>query len=573
MGRYSPNFIGNYLIGCGRNNPDGEVVIHGDRRIRWRTLVERSCRLAHALRAIGVGRGDKVALVFHNTPEFIEVNFAAQLLGAIPVPVNYRFTAAELAYQVGHCDARVLLYDEAWQEAVNAALPELPAVETAINDYEALLEGQPAEDPRVSTSAEDVAVIIYTGGTTGFPKGVMLTYGAHLRMYTDLLAGILSRGARLSLTRTQEEGVAACFPLPGIKQMLPVLRTRPAKALAGHPAMLRVLKAGLSLMLTRPEIARVGYGYTINYMTPSLPFFHDASYQLLLLGPIVGNLCFILPQGQSLDVPAVLETIQRERPVFMANVPAGWKKLITHPEFQRYDLSSLRVGATGAGVCPVELKREIMERIPGIIIIDMFGQTEMTPLTSFRIDADPSTLKERSVGGAIVELRVVDEAGRDLPQGAVGEICYRSETQMKGYYKDDAATAAATTPDGWFRSGDLGYLDEEGEVRIVDRKNECINTGGEKVYPLEVEERLGRHPAVEQCCVIGVADDAWGHAVRAVVQLQAGASASADELVDFARAELAGYKVPRSVIFVDELPLSPVGKVLRAKIRQLHGAP
>jgi acyl-CoA synthetase (AMP-forming)/AMP-acid ligase II len=203
----------------------------------------------------------------------------------------------------------------------------------------------------------------------------------------------------------------------------------------------------------------------------------------------------------------------------------------------------------------------------------MFGQTEMTPLTSFRIDADPTTLKEPSVGGAIVELRVVDEAGRDLPQGAVGEICYRSETQMKGYYKDDAATAAATTPDGWFRSGDLGYLDEEGEVRIVDRKNECINTGGEKVYPLEVEERLGRHPAVEQCCVIGVADDAWGHAVRAVVQLQAGASASADELVDFARAELAGYKVPRSVIFVDELPLSPVGKVLRAKIRQLHGAP
>jgi acyl-CoA synthetase (AMP-forming)/AMP-acid ligase II len=573
MGRYSPNFIGNYLIGCARNNGDGEVVIHGERRVRWRTLVERSCQLAHALGAIGIGRGDKVALVFHNTPEFIEANFAAQLLGAIPVPVNYRFTAAELTYQVGHCDARVLLYDPRWSEAVEAALPELPAVETAINNYETLLEGQPAEDPRVSTSADDVAVIIYTGGTTGFPKGVMLTYGAHLRMYTDLLAGILSRGARLRLTREQEEGVAATFPLPGIKQMLPVLRTRPAKAFFGHPALLSVLKAGLSLMLTRPEIARLGYGYTINYMTPSLPFFHDASYQLLLLGPIVGNMCFILPEGHSLDVPAVLETIQRERPSFMANVPAGWKKLIAHPELSRYDLSSLRVGATGAGICPVELKREIMARLPGLIIIDMFGQTEMTPLTSFRIDADPSTLKERSVGGAIVQLRVVDEAGRNLPRGAVGEICYRSETQMKGYYKDHAATAAATTPDGWFRSGDLGYLDEEGEVRIVDRKSECINTGGEKVYPLEVEERLGRHAAVEQCCVIGVADDTWGHAVRAIVQLRPGASATADDLTDFARAELAGYKVPRSVVFVDELPLSPVGKILRAKIRQLHGAP
>jgi acyl-CoA synthetase (AMP-forming)/AMP-acid ligase II len=424
----------------------------------------------------------------------------------------------------------------------------------------------------VPTGPEEVAVIIYTGGTTGFPKGVMLTYGAHLQMFTDLLANIIARGARLDLTRAQEEGVAETFPLPGIKHLLPLLRTRPVKAVCGHPATLRLLKLGLRQILSRPELARIGYGYTINYMTPSFPFFHDASYQLLMLGPLVGNLCFILHPDPTFDPAEVLETVQRERPFFMANVPSGWKKLISSPELHRYDLSSIKVAATGAGICPVELKRTLMERIPNLIVMDMFGQTEMTPLTAFRIDTSPSTLKARSVGRTFVQARIVDEQGRDLPPGGIGEILYRSQSAMKGYYKDEVATRAAT-PGGWLRSGDLGYLDEEGDLQIVDRVKECINTGGEKVFPLEVEEVLGQHPEVEQACVIGVPDEQWGHAVRAVVQLRAGAAVSADELIAFARGRLAGYKVPRSVVFVDRLPTSPVGKVLRARIRELHGIP
>jgi acyl-CoA synthetase (AMP-forming)/AMP-acid ligase II len=185
---------------------------------------------------------------------------------------------------------------------------------------------------------------------------------------------------------------------------------------------------------------------------------------------------------------------------------------------------------------------------------------------------DEERLQHRSVGRSIVDVRVVDESGRDLPPGEVGEILYRSSTVMKGYYKDDEKTREVMQ-DGWFRSGDLGFLDENGEIRVADRKKECINTGGEKVYPLEVEEVLIRHPKVDDVCVIGVPDEEWGTSVRAVIQLRKGELAEPKELLDFCRAELAGYKIPRSVRFVDELPRSPVGKMLREKVREAYGQP
>jgi acyl-CoA synthetase (AMP-forming)/AMP-acid ligase II len=254
----------------------------------------------------------------------------------------------------------------------------------------------------------------------------------------------------------------------------------------------------------------------------------------------------------------------------MYNVPTGWKKLTAYPEAEKYDRSSLRLAFTGGGACPATLKKKILALFPNAMVLDAFGQTEMTPVTSFRLDADPEAIADRAVGRSIVEARVVDENGRDLGTGEVGEILYRSNTVMKGYYKDEGKTREVLA-DGWFRSGDLGFIDEAGEIRTVDRKKECINTGGEKVYPLEVEEVLHAHPAVEDVCVIGVPDEEWGQTVRAVVVLKAGAAASAEELITFCRRELAGFKVPRSVVFAGELPYSPVGKVLRQKIRELYG--
>ncbi|MFW6237550.1 MAG: class I adenylate-forming enzyme family protein, partial [Desulfosudaceae bacterium] len=236
----------------------------------------------------------------------------------------------------------------------------------------------------------------------------------------------------------------------------------------------------------------------------------------------------------------------------------------------QYDVSSLLAAATGAGACPVDLKRKIFEKFPGVLLLDMFGQTEMTPITSFRIDTGPDSLKERSVGKSILDVRIVDEEGNDVPRGEVGEIMYKSGWIMKGYYKDEEQTAAVKK-DGWFRGGDLGYLDEDGEVRIVDRKKECINSGGEKIFPLEVEEVLHNHPRIQDVCVIGVPDEEWGHTVRAVVQPIPGDLPDPEEIMAFCRGKLAGYKIPKSVVFVKELPLSPVGKVLRSKIREYYG--
>jgi len=580
MGRFSPNIMGNYLAACARYNADGEVVTFGDRRVTWSTLKARVFSLARALIRLGLRRHDKVAFMFHNTPEFVEVNYAVQLAGGVPVPLNYRFTALEVERQVNHSDAKLLLYDARWNDAVEGAAPKLSRVSEMIRagdgelealDLEEVIRSGDDSDPAVTTMPDDVAAMIYTGGTTGFPKGVMLTYGAHVEMFADLLACIVTRGSQIDLTPEQMVKVAEAAPLPVFEPMLPVLQSGLVKRILGHPTTHKLLRRGLHGLMSTPDIARIGYGKTLGYMVPSLPFFHSAGYMLLMMGPMVGNLRYVIPEEVSFEPAAVLETIHAEKPFLMANVPTGWKKLINCPEINNYDLSSVCVAISGAGVCPVPLKQQIFERFPGVIIIDMFGQTEMTPLTAFRIDAGASSLKDRAVGKPIVDFRILDEHDRDVPAGEVGEIAYRSKTMMKGYYKEDREAGAGEG--GWFRSGDLGFEDEDGDIRIVDRKKECINTGGEKVFPLEVEEVLVQHPAVYQVCVIGVPDEEWGHAIRGVVQLKPGAEATSEQIVDHAREKLAGYKVPRSVVFVDELPLSPVGKVLRNTIREKWGEP
>jgi acyl-CoA synthetase (AMP-forming)/AMP-acid ligase II len=578
MGKFSPNIIANYLGALARYNPAGDAILCGSVRQSYGGLAERVFRLAQALIRLGVKKDDKVTFMLHNLPEFIEINYAIQVAGAIPAPMNYRFTPREIEYQAGHSDAKVFFYHERYAREVEEAAPALSGIKTFVRlgagkmpalEYEELVRSGENRDPRVPTSWDDVAVMIYTGGTTGFPKGVMLTYGAHLDMFTTMLATVFSRAAT-SLTTEQLKRVSDTMPVPGANRIAGVFANPTVRRLMAKPGTIRVLRHAIGFLLSRPQLARVGYKKPIRYMTPSMPFFHDASYQILILAMMTGNITFVLTPDVKFDTAAILKAVQDLKPAFMANVPTGWKKLVSEPRFAEFDVSSLRVCATGAGACPVALKKKIFERFPGAIIMDMFGQTEMTPITSFRIDADPSTLKERSVGKSIFPVRIVDEFGKEVAPGQIGEILYLSNTVMKGYYKDEGKTAETMT-DGWFRSGDLGYIDAEGEVRLVDRKNECINTGGEKVFPLEVEEVIHLLPKVEEVCIIGVPDEEWGSTVRAVVQLQPGERLTAEEIVAFCRDQLAGFKIPRSVLFVDELPLSAAGKVLRAKIREQYG--
>lgn len=582
MEKLSSNIIANSLNFHARDNADSIAMVYGDRRISWKELGTRVNRLANALTDAGVGKNDKVAFMFHNCPAFLEANYAVQSAGAIPVPINYRFTASEIAYQVNHCDAKLFIYESIFAEAVEAAAPQLSRIKRFVCDgpsaisgcvpYETFLKGGKPDIPQAASDWSDVAVMVYTGGTTGFPKGVMLTYAGHVDMFCNLFASIVTRTAEIDLTAEQLKGISKIVAVPGMGFAPGLLRTKLAKKILSSKKAYTSIEKAVRYLLTHPSAARIGYKSTVRFMTPSMPFFHDASYQILMLGVLLGNTCQIMVDDLSFKPEKILKAVDAERPLFMANVPTGWKKLVSFPDFHKYNVKSLLAIATGAGACSVDLKKKLFEKFPGVLLLDMFGQTEMTPITSFRVDTGPENLKERSVGKSILDVRVVDEKGNDVPQGEIGEIMYRSGWIMKGYYKDEAKTAEAMQ-DGWFKGGDLGYLDSDGEVRLVDRKKECINTGGEKVFPLEVEEVLHLHPAVDDVCIIGVPDEEWGHAVRAVIKPVAGAKPDPAEIIAFCKGKLAGFKIPRSVLLVDELPLSPVGKMLRAKIRDLYGKP
>ncbi len=581
MGAYSPNIIANSLISCRTHNPNGEYVISGDRRITWEEMASRVFKIAQALIKLGVKKDDKVAFMFHNTPEFVEINSGIQVAGAIPTPMNYRYVTNEVEFQGKHSDAKVLIYDSIWAASVEPAISNLSDINHFICrgesgfsetiDYEAFVNSGEDKDPAVVNNWEDVAVMIYTGGTTGFPKGVMLTYIAHAQMYAMLVSSLVVRTLGMDMNKVRHKLVLETLPIPGKKIMGPLLRTNTFKKFISRDSTAEFLKKVIYKRFTDPNSAKRSYKDTIKAMYPSMPFFHDAAYANLLMGELSGAICYVLPESVSFDPPAILEIIEKEQVKNVSNVPTGWKKLVSYPDFDKYDVSSVRIATTGGGSCSAALKKQIMEKFPKIMIVDAFGQTEMTPVTSFRLDIDADNITDRSVGKSIVETKIVDNDGIEVPQGEIGEILYRSSTVMKGYYKDKEKTDEVIE-DGWFRSGDLGYFDENGEIRTVDRKKECINTGGEKVYPLEVEEIIQTHPKVDYACVIGVPDEEWGNKIRAVIQLMTGETMEERRIVEYCRGKMAAYKIPRSIAFTEKLPFSPAGKLLRQKIREQYGA-
>jgi acyl-CoA synthetase (AMP-forming)/AMP-acid ligase II len=580
MGKNSPNFIANSLISIAKYNPAGEHIICGDQRITWGEDIIRTFKMAQALKKIGVGKGDKVTFMFHNCPAFIETNAAIQVAGAIPVPMNYRFIPSEVEFQGTHCDAKVMIYDSIWAENIEPALEKIPNIQHVIcrgqtelsraMDYEAFIETGTPEDPAVETTLEDVAVMIYTGGTTGRPKGVLLTYGAHVEMFATLFASATTRTLSMEIPYERHKLMLERMEIPGKWLIGPLMRSKTFKKIMARPGIYDMLRESAYNTYQDPERAKRRYDRTSKSMSPSMPYFHVAAYQGLIGNSLSGRGCVVLLESPKFDPELILQLVEKEEVQALANVPTGWKKLVSFPDRHKYNVSSIRSVTTGGGVCGKELKKQILEMFPGAMLIDALGQTEMTPVTSFRVDGDPENIKDRSVGKTIVECKITDEQGNELPQGQIGEVNYRSKSVMKGYYKDEDKTKEVLEK-GWFKSGDLGYLDDNGELITVDRKNECINTGGEKVFPLEVEEIIQTHPKVDSVCVIGVPDEEWGSAVRAVVQPKPGETVDAQEILDFCRGKMAGYKIPRSVKIVDEIPVSPVGKVLRQKVRESFG--
>ena len=543
---FNVNPFGDFLVQYAEKNPKGISVVYGSRRISWKEMNDRVNRLVNALYDLGVRKGDKGVIMFHNCPEFVESVCALQKLGAVPCPMNYRFIPREIEYQTNHSDSVIFLTEDLWLKNVREAIPKMPKVKHYICsgksedmlNYESLIEKYPPKEIEEKVEVNDVCVLPYTGGTTGMPKGVVHTYNEFIKHLEGLLGTFVEHP----------------LDIPGIGQI------------RLESISLDEAKESFSTLLS--TILEAGF-----LCVP--PLFHMAS-----LGGIMETLWIqlgipmVFTGNPRFDLKEVLEIIENVKPAGMWMVPTMWSKLLEVQDVDRYDKRSLILVGTGAGICPAELKKKIFKHFPNTIMMDAFGQSEMAPITTIRIDtaAEIDKIKDRAVGVPLstVEVRVVNEEGEDVKRGEVGEIIYKSPTAMKEYYKDPEKTSEVLK-DGWFYSGDLGYFDESGELMIVERKGEVISVGAEKVYPHEVEEILEQHPKVEHACLLGIPDETYGKIPRAVIQLKEGEKATEEEIIEWCRGEMAGFKRPRSVIFVRELPLNVVGKVLRREVERGYG--
>jgi acyl-CoA synthetase (AMP-forming)/AMP-acid ligase II len=570
------------LADMSKYNPNGKAIIYGERKVTWKELNNRVNRFANALVSLGIKKGDHAIIFFHDCPEFIEISYALLKIGAVPVPMNFRFVAREIEYQTNQSDSVIFFCEDLYMEQILKALPNCKKIRTVICakrgvepllkgmlDYEELMDRHLPTEPPPVTTEDDICAIFYTGGTTGMPKGVVLTYRNFWNLTGSVFGDLLGRVAsdpKANFGRL----IGTLIPLPGMEKVINALMTPRYVRSFLAKSIPRILPKTAGT-ITGPLLNRFTGGFS---MFLNMPLFHIANFQVLIIGPILGLARFILRPGISFDPREALEIIEKEKPMLVTCVPTQWKKILDYPDLHKFNKKSVLLTLTGTGINPAQQKKRMLREFPNAMVVDVFGQTEMTPDTSIRLDTSEESIKDRCVGKPLagVEIRIVDEKGRDTAPGEAGEILYRSGTIMKEYYGDIERTAQVIK-DGWFHSGDLGYLDKDGEIIVIDRKNETISTGGEKVYPREVEEILESHPKVEHACVIGVPDETWGSIVRAILVLHEGYTDTQEEIIDWCRDKMTGFKRPKSVIIVDSLPLSPVGKVMRAQIKEKYGFP
>ncbi len=494
-------------------HPQETALVCETGRVTYADLEERSNRLANALKGLGLGRNDKVALLLQNCRQFIEAVFGIAKTGAVCVPLNYRLKAGELEYILNHSDSRAIIYQADFGSAVESLLPKTPqlkhllAVGGGINSgpgYEDLLAGSTPADPAAEVKENDLASLIYTAGTTGSPKGVMLTHKNHLWSCVNSM-----------------------------------------------------LREG-------------DYRRELNVITP-IPVFHVAGFQRCLITLYLGGKNTLVRQ---FEPGRFLTLVEQEKPTATFMVPTLVAMLSRFPDLERFDRSSLSCVMVGAAPSPVKLLREIRSIFPGAEVIHIYGLTEACATVSY-LPAREFTARMGSVGKGYIntEIRVVNESGGDAGPGQAGEIAVRGPNVMAGYYKNPGATAEAFLDGGWVRTGDLGRFDRDGYLYVVDRKKDVIISGGENIFCPEVEAVLLEFEKIAEAAVIGVPDELWGETVRAVVVPKPGATVTEQEVIDFCGARLAGFKRPRSVVVVDSLPMSGSNKILKGVLRERYGRP
>ena len=493
-----------------------KLAIHcGDTRWTYAEFDALVTRLAAGLAQRGIAHGDKVAVLARNSHGFAAMRFALARLGAVLVPINFMLKADEVAYILRHAGARTLATDSGLAELARAAA----AQDTQVADFIWLPSEAPSDPAPDMTSFHELAA-----STAALPDSPLQS--------TDLLQIVYTSGTESS----------------------------PKGAMLTHDAVLwQYVSCCINAEVAEHDIA-----------LHALPLYHCAQLDVFF-GPAIyiGSENHITSQ----PTPDNLLRLMAERGVtsFFAP-PTVWIALLRSPLFEQTDLSRLAKGYYGASIMPVEVMKEIARRLPQVRLWNLYGQTEIAPLATL-LGPDDQLRKPGSAGKPVlnVETRVVDDELRDVAVGEVGEIVHRSPHLMLGYFNDPDRTAAAFTGD-WFHSGDLGVIDDEGYISVVDRKKDMIKTGGENVASREVEEMIYRLPQVSEVAVVGLPDPKWVEAVTAVVVLKDGQELTEAELIAHCTTHMAHFKAPKRVIFTDALPKNPSGKLLKRQLRQAHAA-
>jgi long-chain acyl-CoA synthetase len=489
--------LASILIETARDHGDRPAFRLDETVVTYAALEEASARVAGLLRERGIAAGDRVGIMVPNVPSFPIVYYGILRAGAIVVPMNVLLKGREVGFYVSDPGVKLLFaWDEcaaAAEEGAGEAGAEVIALRPGV--LESLLDASEPARELADRAAGDTAVILYTSGTTGKPKGAELTH-ANLRRNIEISA--------IGLTALTDEDI----------------------------------------------------------LLGALPLFHSFGQTCSMNSAVRTGACLdLMPR---FDATRALELMDRDAITVFQGVPTMYHALLHHPERDRYDTSKLRLCISGGAALPVEVLRGFEEAF-GAAILEGYGLSETSPVACFNHLG--RVRKPGSIGTPIegVEMKVVDEDGNEVATGEVGEIVIRGHNVMKGYWQRPDATEEAMRG-GWFHSGDMARMDEDGYFSIVDRKKDMILRGGYNVYPREVEEVLYEHPAVSEAAVVGLPDERLGEEVGAAIALKPGAEADADDLRDFVKQRVAAYKYPRRIWFVDELPKGPTGKILKREI-------
>jgi fatty-acyl-CoA synthase len=501
--------IGSWLTRRELLTPGKEAVVDGRRRLNYQQLNQRVNRLANALLGSGLQFGDRISILSYNCLEFVEVIMAAAKLGLILVPLNWRLTPAELTFNLNDSSAETLFFYSDLDELVKGISGKTPLKRYIVFGdkeklealaYEPLLSEHSEAEPELENgpNLDTPHIIMYTAGTTGKPKGAVLSQGASFWNVLNL---------NLALDFTSSDRNLLVLPMFHI--------------------------GGIGLF--------------------TLPMFYDG-------GTVVIQRTF--------DPAKTLALLKEERITLFFGVPAVFLALIQHPEFSADAFKTVRLVMSGGASLPISLVKQYHET--GIVIQQGFGMSEAAPSIA-TLDKSLALKKAGSIGRALMHLeaRVVDDDLHEVPTGDVGELVIRGPNLLQCYWNRPEATRETFTGD-WFHTGDLARMDTDGELYIVERKKDMFISGGENVYPAEVENAIYEMPQISEAAVIGVKDDKWGEVGRAVVALKEGQSLTAEEIIHHLKGRLAKYKIPKSVVFVEQLPRNAAGKVLKTILREEH---